>query len=421
MKLGDFAEAISTRVWESVGRANWRSFNEAREFVRKLGLRSHIEWWKWTTGRLRHARLGNLPPDIPAGPEHVYLEEWKNWADWLGHRRRIGGWRPFEEARKYARGLNLSSRKEWAALVQNGKLPDDIPAYPNNTYKEWIGWWDWLGTRYRRGEWLPFASARTLSRKLGLKSEAEFVRWRRGLLKRGFECPPDMPMHPDRVYPQFKGWPDFLDFTPRTWMTFDQARKFVRRLRLKNQFEYRRWAGGRLRRRGLPVRPQSIPANPEQIYLHQWQGFNDFIGTPKPRTVGRSWRSFKDARNYVRGLKLSSVKEYGNWFKGKLKNMPKCPDDIPASPYAVYGKEKNWKGMADFLGSRPSGKYVQMWSFSKARSFVRKLKLASSTEYAKWASKPMKGLPIRPTEVPIVPRKKYPDQWRGWDDWLGRK
>ena len=33
MKLGDFAEAISTRVWESVGRANWRKFEDARAFV----------------------------------------------------------------------------------------------------------------------------------------------------------------------------------------------------------------------------------------------------------------------------------------------------------------------------------------------------------------------------------------------------
>src|SRR5205807_8947541 len=41
VELTDFAEAISTRMWESVGRANWRLFGEAREFVRKLGLRSH--------------------------------------------------------------------------------------------------------------------------------------------------------------------------------------------------------------------------------------------------------------------------------------------------------------------------------------------------------------------------------------------
>ena len=40
MKLGDFAEAISTRIWESVGRANWRKFEDARGFVRGLGLKS---------------------------------------------------------------------------------------------------------------------------------------------------------------------------------------------------------------------------------------------------------------------------------------------------------------------------------------------------------------------------------------------
>src|SRR6476469_8894508 len=43
MKLGDFAEAISTRMWESVGRANWRKFEDARALVRSLGIRSNEE------------------------------------------------------------------------------------------------------------------------------------------------------------------------------------------------------------------------------------------------------------------------------------------------------------------------------------------------------------------------------------------
>ena len=96
IKLGDFAGAISTRIWESVGRANWRSFSEAREFAQALGLSSHVEWWKWTTGRLRRANLPEMPPDIPAGPDRVYSEDWKDWADWLGHSRRIGGWRSIQ-------------------------------------------------------------------------------------------------------------------------------------------------------------------------------------------------------------------------------------------------------------------------------------------------------------------------------------
>ena len=62
MKLGDFAEAISTRVWESVGRANWRTFEEARAFVHSLGLKSVPEWWVY-------CKSGKKPADIPANPQ----------------------------------------------------------------------------------------------------------------------------------------------------------------------------------------------------------------------------------------------------------------------------------------------------------------------------------------------------------------
>jgi superfamily II DNA or RNA helicase len=420
MKLGDFAEAISTRIWESVGRANWRPFAEARDFAQALGLSSHVEWWQWTTGRLQRSNLPDLPPDIPVTPERVYHKDWKNWADWLGHRRRVGGWRPFKEALKYARGLKLSSRKEWAALAQNGELPDDIPAYPNNVYKEWIGWWDWLETLHRRGEWLPFASARTLSRKLGLKNEAQFIQWRRGLLKCEFECPPDMPMHPDRTYSEFVSWPDFLNFTPVSWLPFDQARDFVRQQNLKNQLEYRKWAKGLLVRPGLLSRPVNIPTNPNVIYFDLWRGINDFIGTPKARNIGRTWRPFKPARDFVRTLGLSGHAEYIEWSKGVLKDKPIFPDDLPVDLYGAYEKEKDWKGVSDFLGSRPSGKYIKMWPFERSRAFVQKLNLQSSTEYFIWADGGLKGVPQKPPEIPTVPRKKYREHWRGWDNWLGR-
>ena len=59
MKLGDFAEAISTRVWDSVGRANWRPFAEARAFVHSRGLKSVPEWWVY-------CKSGKKPPDIPS-------------------------------------------------------------------------------------------------------------------------------------------------------------------------------------------------------------------------------------------------------------------------------------------------------------------------------------------------------------------
>jgi hypothetical protein len=265
-----------------------------------------------------------------------------------------------------------------------------------------------------------FAVIVTGAVRIRLTSEAQFIRWRRGLLKHAIKCPVDMPMHPDRVYSEFVTWPDFLGFTPISWLPFDQAREFVRRQKLQSQLEYREWSTGRLSRRGLSLKPKNIPANPDQIYSAQWQGFNDFIGTPKRRGTDHIWRPFEEARRYVRSLKLSSYTEYRQWSKGILKNKPAFPNDIPAHPYGIYGEEEAWKGMPDFLGSKPSAKYVEMWPFEKSRAFVQTLKLQSSTEYARWAAGGLKGVRQRPPEIPIVPRSKYRKQWRGWDDWLGR-
>src|SRR5262245_2958301 len=65
MKLGEFAEAISTRLWETVGRRNWRAFNEARSFVHGLGLTTSLDWKSY-------ARSGKRPPDIPVIPGVAY-------------------------------------------------------------------------------------------------------------------------------------------------------------------------------------------------------------------------------------------------------------------------------------------------------------------------------------------------------------
>jgi hypothetical protein len=43
MPFPQFAEAISTKIWEKVGRANWLPFEEARAFVHHLGLKSKPE------------------------------------------------------------------------------------------------------------------------------------------------------------------------------------------------------------------------------------------------------------------------------------------------------------------------------------------------------------------------------------------
>ena len=64
-------------------------------------------------------------------------------------------WRPFGEAREFARSLKLRNQTEWHEYLESGKdgipRPDDIPSHPEKTYKNdgWNGWIDWLGNEDR--------------------------------------------------------------------------------------------------------------------------------------------------------------------------------------------------------------------------------------------------------------------------------
>ena len=50
-------------------RKQFRDFEDAREFVRKLGLKNKKEWQEY-------CKSGNKPDDIPSNPWDVY-KEWE--------------------------------------------------------------------------------------------------------------------------------------------------------------------------------------------------------------------------------------------------------------------------------------------------------------------------------------------------------
>ena len=100
------------------------------------------------------------------------------------------------------------------------------------------------------------------------------------------------------------------------------------------------------------------------------------------------WRSFAEARNFARSLKLNTQEEWVRYCKGELKGYPPKPKDIPAGPQWVY-KDKGWLDTRNWLGSNPwHSKYR---SFTQARSFVRSLKLSGQEEWVKYYKGELKG------------------------------
>jgi superfamily II DNA or RNA helicase len=472
IRLGDFAEAISTRLWESVGRANWRPFDHARAFVRSIGLRNHLEW-------VAYCRSGERPNDIPASPSVGYPKEWASWGDWLGtdfvhHSRRkhlpfnearafarrlglksatewreysksskkpdnipadpgtvyaesgwsgMGDWlgtgtvaprlrqyRSFKKARAFVRNLGCNSRDEWFDYCASGKRPDDIPTNPHNTYAEagWVSLRDWLGTgRRRRGSgWRSFKKARAFVHRLGLKSDSEW----RDYLKSGRK-PEDIPAHPRLAYAN-DGWSGMGDWLGtgriadqlREYWPFKKARAFVHRLGLKSQGEWFRYS-----KSGKKL--DNIPRGPQRTYRNAgWTTWGDWIGSGNVATRLRKYRSFKKARAFARSLGLKSQSEWRDYCKSGKK-----PDDIPIKPYKTYA-DTGWASLGDWLGTGGVATHLRKYrSFKQARAFVRGLGLKSQSQWRDYSKSGKK-----PADIPSNSSRTYAKTgWAGYADWLG--
>ena len=272
---------ISLGDWLGTGRIasfdmTFRLFEEARAYVHSLGLNNLTEWNAWCKSESR-------PKDIPTNPNKIYKDKgWIDTGDWLGTGRIASQkiiYRPFEEARKYVRRLNLSSKEDWNSWAKSKSKPNDIPADPSNTYKNkgWKSWGDWLGTNriaFQDRIYLAFEDARSFVHDQNLKNVAEWSAW-----TKSSRLPENIPADPSKAYNN-KGWISWGDWLGseyianknREYRPYDEAKVFVRNLQLKNQEEWILWAK-------LEARPDDIPASPSVVYKETgWENWAAWLG-----------------------------------------------------------------------------------------------------------------------------------------------
>lgn len=188
----------------------------------------------------------------------------------------------------------------------------------------------------------------------------------------------------------------------REFLSFEDARNFAHVLGLSGKEEWAKWAQ-------TDQRPSNIPASPDQVYAKKgWDGWGDFLGTGYTAHKNRTYRSFHEARLFVRALGLKNKEDWARWVKSKER-----PEDIPKSPNHIY--ETEWQGWGDWLGTdRIANQNKEFLSFEEARDFVRSLKFQNQGQWRAWGKTTDK-----PGNIPTNPSAAYEDKWIGWGDWLG--
>jgi len=272
----------------SGSRIFYRSYNEARDWVQKTGIKTPRQWED-------AVKQNKIPIDIPKQPGHLYKRiticsctkpyltilnkklvcincslDKEGWT--YGGKRMPGknNFVSFKKAKAFVKKLNLKTNREFRKLLKEKKIPREIPACPDHYYKEWNGWSDFIGTNkiqhYKTANWKSYKESKEFVQKLKFKSVQAYKKWARSGKK-----PIDIPNNANIVYKkEWKGWNEFLGLgkTPNAmrvddFVSFEVAKQWAKKLNIISKRQWKKAC-----QKGLI--PANVPRNPERIYDKEW-------------------------------------------------------------------------------------------------------------------------------------------------------
>jgi len=314
------------------------TFDQASEWAKQQNIQTSTEW--------NALAAAGLPSGISAHPERQFSAEWQGWGLFLGtgnisniaKSKRFGS---FDDAREWARQHGIASFREWRARAAKG-LPSTIPANPQQVYKDnWRGWGDFLGSgrvSTQKQVFLSYQQVKDWAGIAGIKSQREWKRRSRAGL------PPGVPTNPNRSYPEFEGWPQFLGTAELRgrrklrWAPMADAQKWARVHGIDSQQKWRAATkAGML--------PPDIPSAPDRCYT-EWESWDQFFDNGNSKN--REWWPIDQATAWLRKHGIASREM---WDHARAADL--VPKLIPSSPTLAYGAD--FRGWSSFFGREIRG------------------------------------------------------------------
>ncbi|MDC3013722.1 DEAD/DEAH box helicase family protein [bacterium] len=332
-----FNKAVQLKIWDKVVIGNYKSYEEAKAFAKMKDIRFERQWRELN-------RNDELPKDIPYSVETVYKSDWISWPSFLNtkNRSRYINFQSYEKASAFAKSLKISSAMEWRKNSKSEKFPINIPVNPDNYYKNWKGWGEFLGTKNtatQHKNYKSYSYAKKYAHKFNFKNQKE---WHKHVNSKNF--PSDIPKAVEAVYKKKNQWIDWGDFLGtkfvarkfRKYRSFEEAKKYVISKNIRTYEDWKKHTKSKNFPKDIPVALKTY---------NEWVDAVDFFG-PRP-TRETNYRSFEKAKKYAKQKKIYTKE---NWLKHtKSKNFPK---DIPVAVSSASQYKSKWKGWSDFLGKK---------------------------------------------------------------------
>lgn len=365
------------------------TFVKAREYARNLKLQNEEDW-------INHYKECYPYYSSATEPKKMYENEWTNWKDWLG----IDLDNNTNENNKRDEIENLiktsidNVTKTIEEHINKSKYRnDELLKLRQNTISQLID----LKIKYlsRKKKKDITSNILNLFQVDLIKCSNEFKKTLEELLINTKE---EIPLKKKKTNTKV------TDYLP-----FEEAREFSRSLKLKTSIDWKKYCKGGFS--NLPSIPENIPTKPEQTYARLgWINYKDWLG--------KGYRSFNEAKEFVKNLHIENVKEWNKYCKGELKGYEPKPDDIPRDPDLRY--RKYWINWEDWLTGTTDKIFGEWRDFNKARQYVRSLNIQNTLDWKKYCKGELKGYEPRPSDIPAGPDYAYKNKgWIDYGDWLG--
>jgi hypothetical protein len=377
-------------------RYSFLKYDEAKEYVMKLGFRSKLDWERW-------CKSGKRPSFIPGNPYNQYLYHgWENWASFLGYRKRCSYGEScianFMEQNK----IEYKQQVKLEGCKNKNHLPFDIGVYKDG---ELLALFEFHGQQHYIS--VPHWGGDEIFNRIREHDN----------IKEMYCCKNNILLfvlsyeYFDKLYDWLVGYfeeylskyfPNKKYVIPantntnvfKSWLSYDEAKDYVQKLNFKGVKEFLEWV------KTDKKHPQ-IPSDPESVYKRfGWTSYSDFLGTGTIATFNRLFLSYEDCKELAQSLKLNSHDEWLEFVKNSGRS------DLPLYAEATYKNE--FEGYNEFLGK------IQFLPFEEARDFVRSKNISGKDEWCNFTK-----TDDIPDNIPHYPDGVYKEQWISWGDWLG--